>query len=291
MRFRQFLEDEDQKKDAHILDGLTHIKQECGDFLDLLRQLRRSDNSIDGDFLYRGMKLPVVDRAMYTPARNNRPPRDSSTDFNIMFNAAVELAFGIDMIRTHATFCHMSWNATINYGNTYYVFPKGPFKMLCADKIDDSYSEEDKLWRKIAEDLQLEYDGAQLHISNAQNTMSICFGKIVDQFGHYNIDKAVEAVLHDDKVLEAAFEEYQINEEKITADQVRDAMKNAFEELYSTDPEEALRTQSEILLYNCEGYWIIPRKGLIDMIADDESLDGQSPDEFLENFFFPKDEE
>ena len=130
MRFKEFLaEDSGQGFTIGSFDdAISSIKRDCKQYL----------IESKGQMLYRGMGRKLSTEARYSPHPEDRRPKDSTNHLNFMFNAACELAFGVEDIRTKTIFATSDNEDAHFYGDIHYFFPSGNYKYLWSSKISDS---------------------------------------------------------------------------------------------------------------------------------------------------------
>lgn len=276
MRFKEFLMEED----FDLLAGLSKIKEECGPFL----------HESDGLFLYRGMKIDR-ERVHFTPHVKQRSPRDSSRAFNAFFNAGVELTYGIENIRPRSVFATGHKGDASEYGEIFFIFPKGEVKVLYSPMVEDSYLADDELNKSFAQYFGIESDNVlSAHKpKNAAMKIANAFLRIVVESGN-DVELAVKNILTNEALVEAAFDDLTSKAgRKIEIGDVHFALQNTFHENYAgrKDLLGAIRSNKEILIYESEGYYSVPLDAVNSHIRWTEKLEGQSPEEFLTNYFHP----
>lgn len=270
MRFKEFLLREEMQ-DFDIVETLSKIKHECEHIIAECHEANQ--------FLYRGMKIPSVDRGIFLPHLKEREPKDSSGGFNIMFNAGIECAFDIPMVRKTSVFCTGSLKEVGTYGNRFFLFPRGEFEFVWSPGISDSYSEDSKIFRIVAEKLSVGFKNylTPSVVEDVFNNIHLLAG---------GVSSGVDAIMHDDDdLIKQAVKSLDYGD--ASSEEIKQALKTIFKGLYTTHGmSEAIKSKHEIMLTKTNGYYAIPREGLQHMIHDREDLDGQSPEEYLENYFF-----
>lgn len=267
MRFKDFLLREESMY-FNLENGLESIKQHCQRYL---YDVRATDS-----WLYRGMQNQTVDEVFTMDHFKTRAPRDSSIAYNVFFNAGIEFAFDIPMVRSTTLFCSGDKDAVREYGQVYFVFPQGDYKYLWSPKIQDSYVEDDLLYKMFLREVD--------YSDKPSRIIADVFMKICNRSGE-NIQRAVSNVKMNDLLVEECFIEHDIH---VTAEQVQRALVRTFEPIYfpNQDIREAIKSESEVMIYESDGNYFIPRELVLNHISADRSLDGQSPEEYLYNYFF-----
>lgn len=279
MRFKEFLLQEDVQ-DFPILETLSKVKNECDHFLAEIEQA--------GVFLYRGMSQDVAKngRGIFLPHRKFRAPRDSTAGFNLMFNTGIELALDIPLVRQSSIFCTNHRGEASEYGDTYFIFPKGDFGLLYSPEVLDSYVHEDTFLREIAGYFGIPDREEKGELYVGWIGMKNMFKKAWTHSGE-NMERAVHLIKTDDALIEQLLENYPTkSDKKINAEMLCDALFDVFKGHYSTDTGKAIKSEKETLLYKSEGFYAVKRDDLIHLIMDNRDKEGQSPEEFLETYFF-----
>lgn len=271
MRFKEFLLREDYEA-LNLEEGIKAIKAQCKFFLD--------DIEDSGQFMYRGMGFPT-NKVLSMPQIKERQPRDSAPAFNVFFNRGIELAHQIPMVRGTSLFCTGNKNATKEYGNCYFVFPKDNYQYIWSHTIADSYVQEDRLYMLFTEQLAKITDEQQVHL----DTIKAIFKHILNYAGG-DIARAVKNMKSNDELIEELFAKQEV---KATIEEIDRAFKNVFEQYYdeNKDIQDALRQGGEVLIYDSAGAYFIPIAMIQSIINADQSMEGQSPEEYLTNYLWP----
>lgn len=271
MRFKEFLLKEDEGVTMTLEQGLEYIKERC---IPYLQQIHGTHN-----WMYRGMRMPV-NKVIHMDHIKERQPRDSAPAFNVFFNTGMELAQGIDMIRSSALFCVGDISVTGEYGNPYFVFPQGHFKYIWSQEITDSYVQEDRMYASFLRKLSDISSEDTAIVAQGKDA----FNKVLNASGG-NIRRAVTNMKTNDELVEEAFQESGI---KATVEEIDRALTIVFDDLYIPNDslDTALGRGGEVLIYESDGCFFVPVGLVMAHIRADENLEGQSPEEFLTNYFW-----
>jgi hypothetical protein len=128
MKFKNFLLQEDNEFNSF----LKEIKTSCSEFI------QHSNFPI-----YRGM-MKHSEPFTSDSSKTDRQPKDSASDklFNNGFNLAMELEFGIPLIRKKSYFCSKTYDLACEFSKPsgiYFIFPTNGYSILASYQIYDSY--------------------------------------------------------------------------------------------------------------------------------------------------------
>jgi hypothetical protein len=261
MRFKQFLNEEIDFKNLDEI--LAKIKGECGLFL----------HEADGLPLLRGFgsrtKYPQ-NAGSFQEMPTNRYPRDSNPGFNFMFNLGIEEAFGVHEIRKNSLFATGSLDQSYEYGQPHFIFPVGQVKLLCAPYINDSFFAEQQIYDRISKNLPA--------IENERPPLSYRQLELI--FSDMSLKFSVEKILSGNKSLDEIIKEsydhvLSIKVENIpTGKEFLAAINKTFTDLYvKSDIVAAIKSQTEILIYEANGFYAIPVWNIKHLAADNGMTD------------------
>lgn len=276
MRFKAFLNEE---KSLTFNEVIERIKAECKPFLQ-----QRGDL-----FLFRGMPSSFHDQnsAEFVPHPTNRTPKDSGEGFNATFNAGIELAFGIKDVRKKSIFATGDRRVAVKYGELNHIFPKGDFKFLWADSIEDSYDSSNQITQLMIDELT-KIDTQYVMINDRQSLDSFLYARMIDDIGAIHLPmKHIPAVILDKRIY-SALSGYSDSAEKELRKRLPNAridifaaLKQVYSDLYQQDQLEfAIKSGNEILIHESDGYYRIP----IDMLKAQTA----GPDERVNDFLNEK---
>jgi hypothetical protein len=256
MKFSEFLT---ERHDFTLEEALKLISKDCGDFLSksgflpMFRGIPRT--SINRDFT---VEIPM-DVGRFSPHPVNRPPKDSDPAFNFMFNAGIELAFGIESVRTNSFFCTGSSSLASRFGTPHYVFPVGNISYLWSDKFEDSYEDSSKILDSVGK------------FARTPPTFLPKFERIVGiLFEELSLKMRATQWLNSDydyltkELLAPIIEDFHLSETFWKNDNVCETIKKsltrAFKECYNnnTQLKTALGSEHEIAIYKSGGYYTLP---------------------------------
>lgn len=269
MRFKEFLLREEEMLFT-LEEGLSNIKKHCHQYL----------HDVQGaeHWLYRGMKL-ATNKVIAMDHISERYPRDSAPYFNVFFNAGCDLAFGIPMVRSTSLFCTGDINWSKEYGNTYFVFPQGKYEYIWSPAIADSYIFEDRFYEafsKMLAEISNEPAAMPHQIKNALKDIYNSSGA--------NIRRAVTNMKTNDEMIEGSFDDNDIH---VSIEEIDQALKNTFSTLYKQESiKRAIDVGNEILIHDSDGAYFVPRALVQSEIDSNKELEGQSPEEWLSNYFW-----
>jgi len=205
--------------------------------------------------LFRGMPFKVDSRIFDHPT--SRQSKDSNPNVVLAFNSMIDAAFGIPNIRSHSIFCTGHEREAKYYGNTYKIAPIGDYKFIWSSKLKDSYSNEDKIWNALNDNL---HKNARYGVSPKKLFTELAEQINDSEWVHNN---------HKDDIIKAVANDLYSNEnmheygEKIEQfpKWLKLSLKETAEELYQqNDMEKAILSYNEILIYQSGGYAAVLHK-------------------------------
>jgi hypothetical protein len=258
MRFKTFL-----AEDNHFsLDEVVAlISRHCGSFL----------KSSGGVPVFRGMKASYGnDVAIKFDHPSNRSPKDSSKEFNVMFNAAIEHVHGVQEIRAKSLFASGKPSQAAAYGPLHFLFPIGGFEFMWSPEIIDAWGDDKifygKIMSTIVHDLnisRMEYN----HVLSLKQVISdlIDVGHI--RTGHQFLTGITNTLAQ--KTFATRFNtgrryEYDDREPSIKIpDNMFDVLKEGLTEVgsmyrHTGSLVTAIKSKCEIMFYFTEGYFMVP---------------------------------
>jgi len=263
MRFKQFVSEVERDfynkvTQFDIQDGIEAISYECGPFFTATGAIP----------LYRGMKMS--DDTNKTIQAHEHPhdrvAKDSGAEFNFIFNAGIEAAFGIKDIRKHTLFCIGDHRHAGEFGKIFYVFPKEHFKFLWSQDVHDSYNNDYVIYGALQK--HLARNGVRL--GNETKLVDVLKRSTVhhmppSEFLH-NPAKAAP-------IIAATLKAYEpiglktLSDDKDYYDAFIKSLKSAFSELYTDDNlAAAIESDHEILIYDSEGYYTADASRIINYV-------------------------
>lgn len=249
MRFKEFI---NESSDINFEEAFEHIKKECKPFLSAYKE----------NFLYRGMKGMHSVQVLEMPHRSYRAPKDSANWFNAFFNAGLDLAYGIENIRSRALFCIGNPSEAANFGSKFAIFPKGDIELVWAPTMQDSFMYDEDIIHDLIKDLLLNDSLRLAQIEPYATSIIDGFKELVSKDS--SIIGATRRILTDDEDLEEIFKSEDLGAAP-TADEIRDAMKTRFAELYDNSQrvDQAAKSGKEILLYQTDGFFAVSIDSLV----------------------------
>ena len=257
MRFKNFLLNEQSK--LTFEEAVAQIAVNCKQFLHESR----------GDPLYRGMGGSSGANITLSPHPIDRPPVDSSAEFNFMFNAMIDAAFNLRDVRRRSYFATGNSTLAMQFGRVCFIFPKGPFEFLWAYELKDSFDND----RKIYEQLIRELD--KLHSDNDNNieywakeeSLENLFVKLTGRttahdWIHSTDNELTKTFLpqirKDDSPMNTKIAKYWAGMDAHKV--ILHALINTGKYFYkNTDFNRAILRKNEIMITKSDGYYAIPR--------------------------------
>lgn len=272
MKFKTFLLQEDSE--ITFEEAIRSIAKKCKPFL----------NESEDHPLFRGIALSKVTRDGYTTFENkilftqqpeDRQPRDSTLNFNILFDAMIDCVFGIKNIRTHSVFA--SGNSAIagGYGTEHIIFPAGEFKYIWSPKINDSVSDTSDMLQKIAR------FGSQHGFHLSAIAMRTMWNKIPSSSEPYYASEWVEGgktiVNHTQSAYQYSTDGLGEDTEESIHQMIKDGMFMYGSKFYkSTNLPHAISSGHEILIHESKGYYSLPIKIVLNEYNKARGLKGSA---------------
>lgn len=252
MKFKTFLLQENST--ITFSDVVKLIARDCKPFL---------DESEDTP-MFRGMNFKKAGSngldVLKHEIRNNphpefRKPRDSSTTFNIMFNAMIECAFNVKDVRTRTVFVTGNHEDAGGYGSQHVVFPIGKIKYIWSPQIHDSACNGG--WVKTlaingsSPDLKLSQSSIRLMWDHMDDIEDPLFASKWVKGGKNIIDETQTTYYWDKDFHESKEPVYPL---------IKNGMKLYGEHFYKNNERlsDALTSNNEIFIYESDGYYSIP---------------------------------
>jgi hypothetical protein len=252
MRFKTFLKEE---RIVKIDDVLKRISDECQQFLKESKALP----------LYRGFgnkRNPSPDiGGTFLPHPEDRPALDSSPDFNFMFNAAVDAAFGIRDIRKKSLFCTGDYQTAQQFGTINFIFPAGDIDYIWSPRINDSYDDSTKIKRDIISNLSKAINDTELNDMMEYFSKRVSPNDFADIAEEDTIAMGIKDAMEGDRV-------------PPTQAKMANAFGNAINDLYENNNglDKAIKSKNEILIYKSDGYYLLPIVAVRQMLINDKTM-------------------
>lgn len=247
MRFKEFLAEYAGGTDLDT--ACRRIKQQCKYFL----------KESKGLALYRGIR-GISDEAgvVFSPAPKNRPAKDSSDGFNLMFNSGFDLAFDYPTIRSSCMYATGSFTSAKIYGPTYFVFPKGDFSFTYSLEYEDSYEDSHKMFSSLGFYIEDKL-GVRIPASNLNDMfeqLAQAVGPAEFMHGSQKVVDSLNTSIEDNLDKEDIAQMKSVDIHQVLLDGLKKMFKEEYED--SKDLRRAIAMKHEIGFYEFEGYFAVP---------------------------------
>lgn len=254
MRFKEFLSEKEHNDYFDWEEIVKEIATGCEFFL----------SESEEQPMFRGIKS-VKPFATFNSHPVNREPRDSTKDFNFMFNALIDIAFDIEDVRAKSVFVVGIDGAYTDYGQAYFIFPIGKFEYLWSPTIIDSYNNDRVIydafrWGKLR---QLYHDATGKIFAGSMTPVL----KGLFRYLAHNASLTPHEWVKDypgareitEDTLEVEFGSPDVTDYSGTYESLISAMKHTGRDKYyhSEYLHDALTMKSEIMIYKSAGYYAV----------------------------------
>jgi len=255
MNFKSYLSEQaSSQKFKGFEDIIPLIKRDCSQFL----------NEAKNYPLYRGIGKRVISNLgdfIFSPTPVNRKSLDSGPNLNFVLNAAIQYKFGIPNIRSNSFFATGSDLVAEGYGAVLYVFPTDNYTCAWSPTISDPFGKETEIILDISDLFREKYKGNSISYSSMNDLFDdlekfIGSERWVDNTSGTDWSDAFSKQVEFNHFLQRLVTpDYSI--EKIVS-MISECLKEYAKKAYNKgDIVSAIKSNNEILITGCDGYYAI----------------------------------
>jgi hypothetical protein len=267
--FKSFLLNEQQEMTFTFEEGLKAIKENCSWFL----------NESRGEPMFRGIgKIRVdvnkvqrvnTDTISWTPQPFDRKPKDSSREFNFVFNSMLDAAYEIRDIRKRSFFATGDKSFAQAFGQVMFCFPKGKSKWAWSPHIIDSVEQQADIYETLVKNCSLK--------KADEEQLAIIFDKLNALYKSEPTNWVHDLTGDASEITEQVVKKTRLkgifpSKDSDPYQVLRQGLKETGLELYLNCKRlpDAISSGNEIAFYESDGYYLIPETLVLEEIKKEE---------------------